>query len=276
MRNLGILLASIGFVGAVGLAGSSSAVADSGACSTPDGVTVIVDSTALGGPVSAKCANGTQQSGLEALRRAGFSWSPVSSQPSMVCRIDGLPGSGDQSCLSSPPANAYWAYFRANRGGEWKYSSLGAASAPIPGGVEGWVYLRGGREAPEMAPPAPFGSGRVVEPVGSASPKPVKPSTPSTTTTPSPNRAATGKKSPSATALTTASAVAPPASEAGEVGTSASPPPVVAAELDVSNSVLEPESAGGGSGASMLAGVGILGGLVVAAVVIGVRRRSSS
>ena len=96
--------AAVGLAGALAAAGP--AAASDGPCTTADGVTVIVDASAVGGSISQRCAPDKPSSGLDALRRAGFTWSPVSSQPGMVCRIDSRPAPSEQSCASSPPANA--------------------------------------------------------------------------------------------------------------------------------------------------------------------------
>ena len=269
-------MAVVGCVGAVVIAAPVAAI--DGACPTSDGVTVIVDASAIGGTVSQRCAPDRPTSGLDALRRAGFSWSPVSSQPAMVCRIDSRPAPSAQSCSSSPPANAYWGYFRANRGGDWKYSSVGAASAPISGGVEGWVFLTGGQRPPGIKPPAVLQRTESV-PAKTATPTSAPKSKPSSTT---------GSKSaatPSVTSSTVGAAqvptvpVPPPTATAATSGN----PPVAAGETtdaaatDVADSQdLDPAAAGGGSALSTVFGLVIVGGLVVAAVVMGVRRKRSS
>lgn len=251
------------------------AAAQDGPCSTADGVTVIVDATSLGGSISQRCAVDAPSSGLAALQRAGFSWSPVASQPAMVCRINGRPTPSDQTCSSTPPSNAYWGYFRATRGGTWKYSSVGAASAPIRGGVEGWVFLTGGQRPPGISPPAALAQ---VE---------VPPSTPSAHTKPSkavPSVAATAKAtgspstSPGAPRAVPSSASALPsqAPSTAADGVSPSDPTSAVNAAATTADVAESADSGGGSALSTFLGIAIAGGLAAAAVVMGVRRRRSS
>ena len=152
------------------LIGVSPARAESsdGACATQDGVTVVVDFASLGGGVQVRCAVGAQSSGLNALRNAGFTVAGTARYGTFVCRINGVPGADREKCLDTPPANAYWSYFNATRGGAWKYASLGAASSRTgPGSVEGWRFSTGESGGPSIAPPAA---------TWSSSPAPSKPS----------------------------------------------------------------------------------------------------
>jgi hypothetical protein len=131
-------------------AGAAAAAACPG---TGSGVTVVVDFSALGGGVEIACAPGDPASGLAALQGAGFGWTGTTRFPSFVCRIDGLPTPDQDRCVNTPPATAYWAYWYAERGGAWNYSSSGGASHdPEPGDVDGWAFGSGGR--PGVAPPA--------------------------------------------------------------------------------------------------------------------------
>ncbi len=142
-------------VGAALTGATTASAAVDGPCSTTDGVTVVVDSSALGGPVTQRCAVGDQASGLTALANAGFNVTPVATQAALVCRIDNLPTPDSQGCQSGVRSDAYWAYFRADRGGPWRYSTWGAHTRPIPGGVEGWVFFTSERKLPGIAvPPA--------------------------------------------------------------------------------------------------------------------------
>jgi hypothetical protein len=126
--------------------------APAAACSSSSGVTVVVDFGSLGGGTQVRCATGSPSSGLDALSKAGFGYTFVSSQPGLVCRIDGKPAS--QSCAHSPPSDAYWAYYHASRGGHWTYSTAGAGNrTPPPGSVEGWAF--GDSATPSVAPPPP-------------------------------------------------------------------------------------------------------------------------
>ena len=128
----------------------AAAPASAAACSGTSGVTVVVDT---GSSVSTKCASGDPSSALKALAGAGFSVTyPQQFPGSVVCRINGFPAS--DPCVRMPPAGAYWAFFHAERGGSWTYSSNGVASHnPAPGTVVGFRF--GSGQQPRVAPPEP-------------------------------------------------------------------------------------------------------------------------
>jgi hypothetical protein len=127
------------------------AQADTG-CTTPNGVTVIVDFKALGGGIQRGCAI-NPASGLDALQKAGFGTAGTNRWGNaFVCRIDGKPGNPPEACLDTPPGNAYWAYYTAKpTDAGWKYVSLAATlTRPTPGSIEGWAF--GARVQPGIAP----------------------------------------------------------------------------------------------------------------------------
>ena len=137
----------------IGVAPSPAEAAASGACQDKTGVTVVVDFGRLAGGVQVACAPGPVASGLDALERAGFGWTPVASQPSFVCRINDEPA--DDPCQVTPPADMYWGYWHAESGGTWTYSARGAGSSePQPGSVEGWAF--GDSAKPGVPPPGPY------------------------------------------------------------------------------------------------------------------------
>ncbi|HZK37239.1 MAG TPA: hypothetical protein VFC57_09880, partial [Aeromicrobium sp.] len=70
IRPLRLLAASV--LAGVMLAPQAPAQAASGACTSANGVTVVVSFGSLGGGTVVRCAN-TSGSGLDALRAAGFS-----------------------------------------------------------------------------------------------------------------------------------------------------------------------------------------------------------
>lgn len=164
-----VLVAGL-LVGAAFTGAAPASAASNGPCSTPDGVTVVVDASALGGPVTERCAAGEQPSGLAALANAGFSVTPVATQAALVCRIDNLPSVDAQSCQSGIPIDAYWAYFRADRGGPWRYSTWGAHTRPTPGGVEGWVFFTREQKLPGVAVPPAFERQDAAQPTPTAEP----------------------------------------------------------------------------------------------------------
>jgi hypothetical protein len=118
-------------------------------CAPNAGVTVIVDfqtlRTASGDePVYVGCAAGEQPNGFAALQSAGFA--PQGTErwgPAFVCRLLGLPAPANEPCVNTPPANAYWSYWKGRPGGQWAYSGSGATDlqSPVPpGSVEGWSF----------------------------------------------------------------------------------------------------------------------------------------
>ena len=112
--------------------------------------------------------------GLTTLRRAGFSVTMVQTQPGFICRINGTPAS--DPCVTTPPADSYWAYYHAPLGGTWQYSTLGASARTAAAGtVEGWAFGDGAR--PGSVPTAPRTQVATTRPSSS--------STPPRTTTPS-------------------------------------------------------------------------------------------
>jgi len=139
-------LAAALLAAAVGLTVQAGGVAPAAAAEGCVGV--VVDARLLGGGVRTGCASGDPRSGLDALTRAGFSYTFVPRQPGLVCQVDGLP-----EC-SRTTATTYWSYWhRAPGSSRWAYSTEGAASYdPKPGSLEAWVWQDGGRvEPPDVA-----------------------------------------------------------------------------------------------------------------------------
>jgi|GEM_PF-1002861 hypothetical protein len=124
-------------------------------CEANTGVTVIVDDQTLGEKkIYVGCALGAQPDGVAALEHAGFELEGTENYGlSFICRIDGEPTIAEQSCQTTPSADAYWSYWRGKPGGRWGYSHFGAASpeshAPV-NSVEGWSF--GSGAAPRIEP----------------------------------------------------------------------------------------------------------------------------
>lgn len=114
-------------------AAAAQAAPSGGACTDPDAVTVVVDSTELGGEVTVGCAT-DPASGTEALTQAGFA---ESRDPSgYICAVGGLPDPCPTEFTGS-----YWSYWSAGPDGEWTSYMEGSDTAvPEPGSVEGWRY----------------------------------------------------------------------------------------------------------------------------------------
>lgn len=115
-----------------------------GACpTTTKGVTVAVDFTAFGQGVKVRCAPGTPATGVAALQQAGFTPAGTAQYGlAFICRINNLPSTAQQACVTTPPANAYWAYYHANKGTTaWTYSTQSASTyKPAQGSIEAWAF----------------------------------------------------------------------------------------------------------------------------------------
>ena len=132
------------------------AQAASGACTSANGVTVVVSFGSLGGGTVVRCAD-TSGSGLDALHVAGFS--PTGTQQDgdgFVCRIKGKPDT--ENCVNTPPTSSSWRYWYAANGGPWKFSQSGAGNRAVTQGCfEGWSF--GGSSSPGYAPKRSGSSG---------------------------------------------------------------------------------------------------------------------
>jgi hypothetical protein len=122
-----------------------SLIAEWAPCDPGAGVTVIVDNQTLGDhEVHVRCAPGAQATGVDALQHAGFD--PAGTDRwglAFICRIAGLPTAATEPCRDTPPASAYWSYWKGRPGGQWVYSAWGAAAPQnaVPlGSVEGWSF----------------------------------------------------------------------------------------------------------------------------------------
>jgi hypothetical protein len=135
-------------------AGVVARSAYAGACSTTSsGVTVVVDFSAFGQGVQVSCVPGNPGTGLAALQSIYSVTGTAKYGYQFVCRINNRPGPDQEPCQFTPPANAYWSYWHAERGGSWRYSSASASTfQPKPGSVEGWAF--GAGSPPGIAPPA--------------------------------------------------------------------------------------------------------------------------
>ena len=150
---LTVMLASLGWaaVGWAVLTGPALAAAQPmGDCTTTSGVVVAVDFAHFGGPVLRACGS-TPTTAYDLLNQGG--WHTTGTEhdgPGFICRIgyagfDGgtqYPTPSQQSCVLTPPASAYWAFWYANPGqNTWTYSQAGAMSTNTePGSVELWVF----------------------------------------------------------------------------------------------------------------------------------------
>jgi len=137
------VLALVGIAAAMTVAAPPATADQAVAVQECDGVTVVVDFTDLGGAVETGCAEGDPGSGREALESAGFT--PVDSQPGLICTIDSQP----DPCPAEFEGS-YWAYWQV-LDGEWAASQTGADDTdPAPGDIDGWRYNDG-----SVPPPLP-------------------------------------------------------------------------------------------------------------------------
>ena len=134
--------------------GAGASGASLSGCTSSTGVVVIVDFSHWGGTVERGCAP-APDNGLDALHDAGFTTAGTAQYGNaFVCRIDNHPSTAEQGCASTPPANAYWAYYHARwTDAGWTYNAIGATSThPAPGSIEAWAF--GARVLPSVSPAA--------------------------------------------------------------------------------------------------------------------------
>ena len=252
------------------LAGTALAVpagpAAADACADRPSVTVVVDFASLGGGEQTRCTGTDPSTGLAALRAAGYTPTRAAQQPGyFLCRINGKPAS--DPCQRTSPADAYWSYWHAQRGGSWTYSSLGPADYdPPPGTVEGWAF---GAGKPPSSPPPP----RAAAPA--ASPTPVRPTAAAPTPTPLPSPAATETRrtAVAAPSIEPASPTATPATTPSPSVTTEPSPTTTPSAAPLAD---PPAATSAGTRTGPLLAGGLVALLVAAAGVTAVRRRRES
>ncbi|MBA2953651.1 hypothetical protein GON03_04935 [Nocardioides sp. MAH-18] len=181
---------------AAAYAGVPSAPAAAAGCGSAEGVTVVVDFKQLGGGVQSVCLpDGGDRYAAELFGDAGFPLTYVQRQPDFVCRVSGLPTPGQDPCVATPPANAYWSLWWTDEdGGDWTYSSLNAGGLRVPdGGYLAFSWSTGSR-----AVPPGFRAVAHAAPKPTPTPKPKPTPTKSPTTSPSPSATPTAPPTESA------------------------------------------------------------------------------
>ena len=171
-------------VAAVALTAAASALpvapAQAAACSSADGVTVVVDFHELGGGVRQVCdAGGAGKYAAAQFADAGFTLTRVSRQPGFVCRVEGKPAA--DPCVNTPPADAYWGlWWSDGESGSWSYSSQGVDSLKVPEGGSVALSWNGSstKSPPGAAPPTHASSSPSPSPTPSPTPKPTKGASP--------------------------------------------------------------------------------------------------
>jgi hypothetical protein len=149
LRALGVAALAAGAV-AAGLPPAAVMAAPLRDCTRSRGTIVVVDFGHWGGPVLRGCGRHAS-SDYDLLHTAGFTTAgDAHDGPAFICRLGDAafhggaeyPTPAQQSCIHTPPASAYWSYWRAPAGqNHWSYSQLGAMSeVPRPGEVELWTF----------------------------------------------------------------------------------------------------------------------------------------
>ncbi|WP_374230036.1 prenyltransferase/squalene oxidase repeat-containing protein [Streptomyces sp. OfavH-34-F] len=127
-----------------------AAAAPVGDCTATDGAVVAVDFGPFGGTVERGCDT-TPTTGYELLHEAGFTTAGTQHDgPAFICRIGygafnsgtQYPTPGQEACVLTPQATAYWSYWVASpEDDDWSYSQYGAMGRKLKDGdVDAWVY----------------------------------------------------------------------------------------------------------------------------------------
>lgn len=141
-------------------------------CDPGEGVTVVVDFTALVDEIHIGCAPGVRTNGLDVLTGAGFTVNDDGTpQGGSLCQVNGLPEQGYPFCWST---GGFWSYWSKTSTTDWGYAMTGAGGgAPRAiDSIEGWSW------APSFESAAP----RIDENVDIQAPAVSLTSTPAATT----------------------------------------------------------------------------------------------
>ncbi|GAA3028002.1 hypothetical protein Aglo01_33870 [Actinokineospora globicatena] len=166
----------------VGFAPSARAIdhgkGQPGFCTSPTGVTVVVDFQDLGGTTIVRCyPQGTRGTGLDALKGAGFQVAGVARWgEAFICRVENRPSAVEvlpiqgregyrELCVDTPPAAGYWSYWHAGNNCAWTYSQWGVKNRDfVQGGFEGWTFslnaTADSNPVPRVAPVRPGTAGQ--------------------------------------------------------------------------------------------------------------------
>jgi hypothetical protein len=268
-----VLLVAATLAGALapGLAAPASAGVVTGACTTSKGVTVVVNFGSLGGGTQVKCDTGATAStnGYTAMNAVGFSTRGTATDgPGFICRINDKPSPSQDPCIKTSPATAYWSYWHATNGGSWTYSSQGAMSHQvIVGGFEGWSFGDGSTHPTSGSPTRPNPPPQV-QPTVKLGPAA------STTTTRNSTKPSSSKSS-SRTTSATSKATATQGSPTSTSSTGASPLAASTSADSAGGALASDEQDNGGSSWPIFAAVGVIGAILAASLIVGLRRRGA-
>ncbi len=235
-----------------------AATAAAAPCPTGGGITVVVDFGGLGGGVEVGCAP-SPGTGFEALTQAGFEITQVQENSAFLCRINGMPDADAEDCADTPPADAFWAHWTADLGGDWRFSQIGA-HLPVGGDLEGWSFSTGSNTAPAFAIPAPAETTTSTLPTTTTTTTITTTTTTSTSTTTSPTTTVAATSTASAAPSTTATSPTTSPTD-NRQPTTVGPPTTVAPPTTVLPTAASPPTTAAPSSGPR--GV-VVGGLVVA------------
>jgi hypothetical protein len=274
-----VALAALFVAGATLVLGAAAQVGSASASASC--VAVVVDFRLLGGSVQTGCAQGDPSSGLQALTKAGFGFTPRP-RDGLICQINARPACTDTTTTK------YWSYwYRAAGSTHWVYATEGPATHnPRPGSTEGWVWQDGGRTpppatraetiCPQLAAtpsPTPTKPKPTHRPSRSASAPPTAGQTHAAVSTPTaPASTSAGRGSAGATANSTSSS--PTSSSGAPTSASVAPP----TDEPTSGAAADPTDTGGGGALGGAAGVALGSAVVLgigAATVVRARRGRS-
>jgi hypothetical protein len=177
------------------------------------GVIVAADFAPWGGDVNSVCDPTLPANAADVLVDTKFDPVGVAQYGlAFICQIAGDPP--DDSCATTPPADAYWSFWYADAGDNtWQYSQSGATNLqPEAGSVEAWIF--GGNTG--ASPPSAFPSPKAIR----AATARTSGTTTSTPPAPPPTSLAT---TPATAASTPPPATTPPPSAGGGTGGSEQP-----------------------------------------------------
>lgn len=212
-------------VAAAGVLSQSPAAA--AVCTSDAGVSVVVDSGALGTGIATVCDSGSGEVASTRFEQSGFALTYAQRMPGFVCRVNGVPAS--DPCVNTSPVDAYWGLFWTDgKSGTWTYATLGATSLDVPdGGAVALAWQQGAaRRNPAVAAPVH----------AAASPTPTKEPTATPTKKPTPRPTRTPTATPTPPASTSAPTTAPTTSTT----TSAKPAPSTSPPSSATESPTDP------------------------------------
>jgi hypothetical protein len=149
-------LAGLGWCGGLGPALSAPPAGAVPAVNCSTGVIVAADFSPWGGDINSVCDATVPATAADALVATGFDPTGVAGYGlDFICQIAGDPP--DDTCATTPPADAYWSFWYADAGRDtWTYSQSGAMDLePTTGSVEAWVFGGDSGASPPSAFPSP-------------------------------------------------------------------------------------------------------------------------